>query len=59
MEQEIEKSYLNGDVLRIKGRNYTVETINELPKDIHLSILGVKSNDKWIVFSGVHNSYYF
>ena len=30
-----EKSYLNGDVLRINGRDYTVETIDELPKDIH------------------------
>ena len=54
-----EKSYLNGDVLRINGRDYTVETIDELPKDIHPSNLGVKSNDKWIVFGGVHSSYYF
>ena len=54
-----EKSYLNGDVLRINGRDYTVETIDELPRDIHPSNLGVKSNDKWIVFGGVHSSYYF
>ena len=54
-----ERSYLNGDVLRINGRDYSVDTIDELPKDIHPSNLGVKTNDRWIIFGGVHSSYHF
>ena len=53
------RSYLNGDVLRINGRDYSVDTIDELPKDIHPSNLGVKTNDRWIIFGGVHSSYHF
>ena len=53
------RSYLNGDVLRINGKDFTVDNLDELPSDIHPSNLGVKCNNQWIVFGGIHSSYHF
>ena len=44
------RSYLNGDVLRINGSDYSVDMLDELPNDIHPSNLDVKTNHRWIVF---------
>ena len=54
-----DRCYLNGDVLRISGKDFTVENLDDLPSDIHPSNLGVKSNNQWIIFGGIHSSYHF
>ena len=54
-----ERCYLNGDVLKINGKDYTVDNLCDLPKDLHPSTFGVKENDQWIVFGGIHSPYHF
>ena len=54
-----DRCYLNGDVLRISGKDFTVENLDDIPSDIHPSNLGVKSNNQWIIFGGIHSSYHF
>ena len=54
-----ERCYLNGDVLKINGKDFTVDNLCDLPKDLHPSTFGVKENDQWIVFGGIHSPYHF
>ena len=54
-----DKVYLNGDVLRISGRDYSVEDIGNLPKDLHPNNFAVKQNEQWLIFGGIHSRYYF
>ena len=54
-----DKVYLNGDVLRISGRDYSVEEIGNLPKDLHPNNFAVKQNEQWLIFGGIHSRYYF
>ena len=44
------KALLNGDVLLINNLAYTMDNINELPKDIHPCNLSYKENDQWLIF---------
>ena len=41
------------------GRDYSVEEIGNLPKDLHLKNFAVKPHEKWLIFGGIHNRYYF
>ena len=54
-----ERCFLNGDVLKINGKDYTVSNLCDLPHDLHPSTFGVKENDQCIVFGGIHSPYYF
>ena len=51
--------YLNGDVLMINGRDYTIENLHELPKDLHPYQLSCKENGQWTIFGGIHSQYNF
>ena len=51
--------YLNGDVLRIDGSDYTVDDLNRLPDDLHPSRFSRKENDDCIIFGGIHSSFNF
>ena len=53
------KVYLNGDVLRVDGIDYTVESLHNLPEEIHPSNFSVKENEQWQVFGGIHSSFNF
>ena len=49
------KAFLNGDVLLINNVAYTMDNIDELPKDIHPYNLSYKENDQWLIFGGMHS----
>ena len=49
--------YLNGDVLRINGIDYTVDDLDSLPEDLHPSKFSLKENDDCIVFGGIHSPF--
>ena len=49
--------YLNGDVLRINGIDYTVDDLDSLPEDLHPSKFSLKENDGCIVFGGIHSPF--
>ena len=44
------KVYLNGDVLRVDDIDYTVESLHNLPEEIHPRNFSVKVNEQWQVF---------
>ena len=54
-----QRVFLNGDVLRIDGKDYTVNDLGSLPKDLHPNNFAVKENNDWIIFGGIHSSYNF
>ena len=54
-----QRIYLNGDILKINGRDYTVDDLGVLPKDLHPNNFAVKENDNWIIFGGIHSPYMF
>lgn len=60
-EQYKSKSFLNIDKLRILDKEYSVDTIDQLPTDIHPRNLAVRSDrdNKFIVFGGIHSDHYF
>ena len=43
----------------ISGRDYSVEEIGNLPKDLHPNNFAVKQNEQWLIFGGIHSRYYF
>lgn len=45
--------YLNGDILSIGGRRYTVDNLDRLPKDLHPIGLSERSSDTVLLFGGV------
>ena len=49
------KAFLNGDVLLINNVAYTMDNIDDLPKDIHPNNLSYKENEEWLVFGGMHS----
>ena len=51
--------FLNGDVLRVDGIDYTVESLHNLPEEIHPRNFSVKENEQWHVFGGIHSSFNF
>lgn len=51
------KAYLNGDVLRINSRNYTVDDLDQLPADIHPKKLSQKTSADKLVFGGIHSDF--
>lgn len=57
IDQYKRHSYLNVDTLRIKDNNYTVDTLHLLPSELHPNVLACKSNDKYVVFGGIHSDY--
>ena len=46
-----QRVYLNGDSLKINGRDYTVDDLGVLPKDLHPNNFAVKENDNWIILA--------
>ena len=50
-----QRVFLNGDVLRINGKDYTVNDLGNLPKDLHPNNFAVKENDDWIIFGSIHS----
>ena len=57
--QNYHKMYLNGDILRIDGTDYTVETLGNLPDELNPRNFSAKENEQWYVFGGIHSSYNF
>ena len=53
------KVYLNSDILRIDGKDYTVDDLQHLPRDLHPDNYATRENDQWFVFGGIHSSYNF
>ena len=43
----------------LSGRDYSVEEIGNLPKDLQLKNFAVKPNEQWLIFGGIHSRYYF
>ena len=52
-----DRVYLNGDVLRINGTDYTVDNFDSLPEDLHPSKFSLKKNAGNIVFGSIHSSF--
>ena len=50
-------AYLNDDVLKIKGINYTVENLQDLPKDLDPVQFSYKENADWYIFGGIHSKF--
>lgn len=59
--ENYKKTFINIDKLRIDDTEYSVDTIGDLPKDIHPSNLAHKtdSGGKFLVFGGIHSDHYF
>ena len=55
----VKKAYLNGDVLRINQKDYTVHDLEKLPADLHPRKLSFKSDNDYIVFGGIHSQFNF
>ena len=53
------KVYLNDDVLKINGTEYTSETLGQLPGELHPSNFSVRHNEHWTVFGGIHSRFNF
>ena len=53
------KVYLNDDVLKINGTEYTSETLGRLPGELHPSNFSVRHNEHWTVFGGIHSRFNF
>ena len=53
------KVYLNDDVLKINGTEYTSETLGKLPGELHPSHFSIKQNEHWTVFGGIHSRFNF
>ena len=51
--------YLNDDVLKINGTEYTSETLGKLPDELHPSHFSIKQNEHWTVFGGIHSRFNF
>ena len=48
--QNYHKVYLNGDILRIDGTDYTVETLGNLPNELNPCNFSAKESEQWYVF---------
>ena len=59
MDVYVKAAYLNGDALRINRRDYTIENLHELPKDLHPYQFSCKENGQWTIFGGIHSQYNF
>ena len=57
--QNYHKVYLNGDILRIDGTDYTVETLGNLSDELNPRNFSAKENEQCYVFGGIHSSYNF
>ena len=55
----VKAAYLNADVLRINGKDYTIENLHELPQDLHPCQFSCKENEQWLIFGGIHSQYNF
>lgn len=55
------KAFLNVDTLRILDKDYNVDTLDQLPADIHPRNLAVRSdkNKKLVVFGGIQSDHHF
>lgn len=53
------KAFLNVDRLRIDDKTYTVDTLHKLPTDLQPRTFAYKTNEKYIVFGGIHSEHFF
>jgi len=49
---------LNGDVLVVKSVPYTVQNLLDLPEDLQPIQFSERSNDRYLVFGGIHSVYH-
>ena len=54
-----DRAYLNGDILRINGTDYSADNLDKLPQDLHPNNFATKENEHWLIFGGIHSSFYF
>ena len=52
-----QKVFLNGDVLILENKRYSVDDLVDLPADLSPRLFSEKTNDKCYVFGGIHSKF--
>ena len=58
--EQYNKVFLRNDVLHIDNKTYRIQdNLHELPSDVHPRQFSYRTDDKWIVFGGIHSQFNF
>ena len=58
--EQYNKVFLRNDQLHIDNKTYSIQdNLHELPSDLHPRQFSYRTDDKWIVFGGIHSQFNF
>ena len=57
MNKYKQKVFLNGDILVLDGRRYSVDDLMDLPDDLNPRQFSERSNENYYVFGGIHSKH--